>query len=346
MEVETKSQRQQILDLELQLNVLTSTFSDAIRHCREELAKSYETQNTLKKKIDSAWMQHDHIKHYLDVVIKERDTYKEQLNVLLPKEHELESTKYENDYLKEQLEWYKERVQYYEAQANVRRAHFEETQEEIQKHKKKKYESKGRGKRVATNDAEVDDAYDDNYKRKKHNITSYLDNGIIDSTRELREHIDKSCPDEWQRCHIVGLNLLKEILNHYTRIKNLVLTPNSFLIIKHDLNDVNENIECCTPERNHSDVEVEKDVLAYIFKGRELVTTESREMFDALIALLDRVYEHTSHDIRVGKILSDIKNRSFPLQRYCFQCHQECEMSEKNSLKSFCDSECQSLFYS
>lgn len=156
--------------------------------------------------------------------------------------------------------------------------------------------------------------YDDNVDL--HVFNAYREDGIMRTTKELREFPKMSCPDQWQRCHEVGLNLIKKILNYYTRVHRLTLSKEEFDVLKRDINDESLNMRCCSIESNKEDIVIEREVLEYIFDGKLLETESARQMFRRLLTFLSVVDGHLNYDSKITIILNDLKTENFPLPRY------------------------------
>lgn len=170
------------------------------------------------------------------------------------------------------------------------------------------------------------------------------------STREIREKPRLYCDGRgWQRCHNVGLNLIKQILNHYTRVYHLVLSRAEFETLRRDLNDPDLNLRCCTTEANRRDIDIEREVLRFIFEGepssRAGLSAKALEMFEELVILL----KHVKSDVATGhqstekieRVLRDIAAEQFPLARYCAECGTQCFLKGEESGLPFCDTRCQ-----
>ena len=250
-----------------------------------------------------------------------------------------ESTQKENNILRSKIDWMskhletsEKRIERLEKNTNIRKGNFRETDEEISKYKKQRLEPSTGNKRRATEDVQIDALL----------LSTYKEDGIMESTREIRKKINMSCPDQWQRCHTVGLNLMKKILNYYTRVEGLILSNEEYMTLKRDINDNDINIQCCSPDDNQNDIVIEKEVLNYIFKGTPLKTTPAFAMFRSLKDLLSIVKGHTVKHDKIDVILNDLTKEQFPLSRYCRTCHGVTKNYEACDMKmSFCDKYCQ-----
>jgi hypothetical protein len=156
--------------------------------------------------------------------------------------------------------------------------------------------------------------YDDHVN--SHIFNTYREDGIMQTTKELRKFPKMSCPDQWQRCHEVGLNLIKKILNYYTRVHRLTLSKEEFDVLKRDINDESLNMRCCSIESNKEDIVIEREVLEYIFDGKLLETEPARQMFRRLLTFLSVVDSHLNYDSKMTIILNDLKAENFPLPHY------------------------------
>ena len=172
-------------------------------------------------------------------------------------------------------------------------------------------------------------------------VTFRLD-AAIDYTTELRKGIHMPCPESSdQRCHAVGLNLIKQILNYYARVRHVSLTDSELVILKADVNDKSLNIHCCTVEQNIHDKYTEAEVLRHLFKhtpsDRLLMSLDAQTMLDQLIQLLTTVKSDVDGSTQqqqqqqqqspgnIALILDDIKHERLPLDRYCFRCSGLCK---------------------
>ena len=108
----------------------------------------------------------------------------------------------------------------------------------------------------------------------------------IRNTKELRVSNPRvKCPTNYNKCHIVGLNLLKELFNRYG-LKCRDITADE--CIKHVRSYANEggNLYCCTDVQNNEDKFVEKEVLASLFENRLPKTEEATKMLESFRNML------------------------------------------------------------
>jgi len=179
------------------------------------------------------------------------------------------------------------------------------------------------------------------------NLANYLADGEMQTTKELRQRPAMACLEDWQRCHNVGLNLLKQILNHYSLVRQLRLTRQEFLTLRRDVNDPRLNLRCCSPEANTVDKAVEAEVLDHVFRGAALSTVAAQQMFQQLLDFLAVVRRDTAQSESVGTMLDELERRQFPLQRYCFECDAAALLyqTEGGSCLTFCSEPCQDAYY-
>lgn len=172
----------------------------------------------------------------------------------------------------------------------------------------------------------------------------YVDDGVVNSTRELRQTPSLQCDSGWQRCHLVGLNLLKRILNHYSQVRQLRLEPSTYAVLRATANEPT-NLQCCTPEENRDDTVVEKEVLDHLFRGETLQSAEAKQMLVQLQSLLAQVDSLTGDPV-LEQVLSDLRASRFPLQRYCFSCRSATTGREPTpSTRAFCSVLCQRAWH-
>lgn len=168
----------------------------------------------------------------------------------------------------------------------------------------------------------------------------------IKSTREIRRTIrTMHCKvKDDQKCHIVGLNLMKEILNYYA--KNAMGISEEEM--KQMVIDINKrsNIRCCSPEANTHDKEVERELLDLLIEGTRQygdLSPESIAMFEALESLLKEMNRH----LLPGKsplftcLLEHLEKRHFPLPLFCFNCYAFASNCEVGYTRIFCNLACQ-----
>lgn len=129
----------------------------------------------------------------------------------------------------------------------------------------------------------------------------------IKSTKEMRRSPKLKCSGKDQRCHIVGLNLIKEIFNGNQHQCRLVTATELARTID-ALAEVS-NFVCCSVKENRHDVRVEHVLLNAYFGREQRLSREARAMLIATIKLLNHVQQEL--DLVHGKSISftDILHR-------------------------------------
>lgn len=120
-------------------------------------------------------------------------------------------------------------------------------------------------------------------------LYAYCEKELILHTRDIRKKPHEKCGGKLQACHIVGLNLIKQLYNAYG-LNCRKFTAHILAQTIVELND-ESNFYCCTVEQNNGDKVTEKEVLEFIFHHTALITEEAREMYTKLRSLLERVQE-------------------------------------------------------
>lgn len=191
-------------------------------------------------------------------------------------------------------------------------------------------------------------------------ITDCNMNHFIDSTKEIRvEHpLGDSfhCKKGYELAHLVGLNLVKQLLNFYSEKRNITITQDELKEVIHDLNS-KDNLVCEPKIQNRMyDTAIEKELLNMLFKGNVEYSNLSNDaliMFERLKALFNTISNHlrslNKSSEHIDSILKDLNydtGNNFPLTHYCFNCNQ---YTKENvgiiGLKTFCNYQCLSSFY-
>ena len=184
---------------------------------------------------------------------------------------------------------------------------------------------------------------------------------IIHRTGEIRRKPPIRCAQHNQRCHIVGLNLAKQLLNYYAEKRQVVVSEAELDQWVQDLN-LATNFYCCSPERNTLDKYTEAELL-HMLLGEEMgpvreqgpwpttldqLSPEARTMYDALKALIHGIQDHLSAKGRsssvVDSIQEDLETGTLPLRLYCFECHSM-SVTYREGTRLFCDIDCHEAFY-
>lgn len=125
--------------------------------------------------------------------------------------------------------------------------------------------------------------------------------GYIRSTKQLRTYKKMLVcrrlgytSKTHQNCHIVGLNLYKELFNLMVkRVRRTTVDEIVYTIL--ELNNQSTNIRCCTIGANSEDKNIENQLLTAI-KGKYIdrnfvvkLSPEARTMLNQFIQLLDTV---------------------------------------------------------
>lgn len=174
------------------------------------------------------------------------------------------------------------------------------------------------------------------------------DDKVITSTRELRRRIRSVHCDvkDDQKCHIVGLNLMKQLLNYYAK-STLKITEEELKRMVMDINR-KSNIRCCSPEANTHDKKVEREVLDLLIEGTldyVSLSPEALNMLNALKELLEAMIKRMQPKRAplFTCLLEHIEKREFPLPLFCFNCFLPASMCEVGGTRIFCNGECQAM---
>lgn len=169
---------------------------------------------------------------------------------------------------------------------------------------------------------------------------------VIETTRELRHTPRMHCPLGDQRCHNVGLNLMKRIVNYYAEVRELPLSGDEFALLKRDLNDARRNLRCCSVRQNSRDKDVERELLQYLFHGEPLENEAARLMLTQLKALLRRLRAESPHGA-LAQMADDIVQDRLPLRNtHCLTCDSFTLMRATRTHRAFCDRRCMRHFLS
>lgn len=186
---------------------------------------------------------------------------------------------------------------------------------------------------------------------------------IVRHTEDIRKKPPIRCGLHQQRCHIVGLNLVKQLLNYYAEKRRLIVSETELKQWTRDL-DQASNFYCCSPERNTRDKYTEEEVL-HMLLGEDMervrkhgpwpakpdqLSREAREMYEALKALMHVIQNNLSAQGRpspvVSSILEDLESSRLPLRLYCFECSGvSVSYREDGGTRLFCDGDCQRMFH-
>lgn len=134
------------------------------------------------------------------------------------------------------------------------------------------------------------------------NAQCSMEEEVIHSTREIRKMPrDMVCPITGdQRCHILGLNAAKVILNHYALEKCDRIDDETLSVLVESIND-KQNLVCCSERQNEIDKETEKEFLdCFLYKrvSFDSLSTEALLMYDAMRRVFLAIEaKHPSHTI-------------------------------------------------
>lgn len=174
---------------------------------------------------------------------------------------------------------------------------------------------------------------------------------LIKTTKTIRKRSPIVCPVGDQGAHLVGLNLLKKIVNYYSVERDIVLRDPVIDQLVRDIND-KSNFECETPEQNAEDRHVEQEVLNLLFHSKityEEMSDAAKLMFQRLRELLQTMVINLSSRgesvTELTLIRDEIDAGQFPLQRHCLECRLSCLLIEQTSFNAFCDITCQEIHY-
>lgn len=152
------------------------------------------------------------------------------------------------------------------------------------------------------------------------------------------------CPLGDQRCHNVGLNLMKRIVNYYAEVRELPLSADEFALLKRDLNDAKRNLRCCSVEQNTRDKDVEHELLQFLFHGEPLQSEAAQLMLIQLKALLRRLRSEVPQGA-LAQMADDIVQERLPLRNtHCLSCDRFTLMRGARTHRAYCDRRCQRHF--
>ncbi len=340
--------------------VRTTPYLDALRQQRQENAMLKLTLQQLReaceREIEKRAAQMDDLKETMARQVKmvwgHHNAMAEKYQMA---RRELAVAQNEVGYLKEVEEWQQQRIQRLEEALTkcekTRRAIFHDSRDDDSTSSSSTTndmaeETSGPNKKQKTLHLVVEEARPQRKRRASSELTmdAYVENGVVDTTRELRQRPALRCEEGAQRCHDVGLNLLKRVLNHYTLVRHLRLEPSTYAALRLEANAL-QNLRCCTPQENREDTVVERELLQHMFRGEPLRSPEARLMLQQLQTLLQQVASHSS-DTALAQVLQDVQAQRFPLQRYCFSCREPTQGREAApSTLAFCSATCQRLWH-
>lgn len=142
---------------------------------------------------------------------------------------------------------------------------------------------------------------------------------LITTTREIRKRSPIHCRHGDQGAHLLGLNLIKQLLNFYSTERDIVVSEQVIEQLITDIND-KSNFACETPEENTEDKYVEEEVLGLLFNGTirysEMVRP-AKVMFARLRQLLQTMIDHlgSSNSEELRLIRGEIEEGVFPLRK-------------------------------
>lgn len=317
-------------------NELRTVLQQLREACEREIGKRVDEMEALKLRtsnaVKMAWGHHDAMAEKLRLATRE-----------------LALCKADADYLRDVESWQQRRIENLE-QALVkcektRRAIFHDSRDD---------EEAGTfepNKKVKTLHLVVEEEPRPQRKRRASReldlgaLGEYVRDGTVETTRELRQNPAMRCDTGWQRCHLVGLNLLKRVLNHYSQVRQLRLEPSTYAVLRAKANE-DMNLQCCTPDENRQDTVTEAEVLRHMFEGEPLQSVEAKQMLQQLQSLLADVDSHSGGDLALATVLEELRQGKFPLQRRCFTCQRTTDGREPApSTRSFCSPVCQRLWH-
>ena len=175
---------------------------------------------------------------------------------------------------------------------------------------------------------------------------------LIKTTKTIRKRSPIVCPVGDQAAHLVGLQLLKLILNYYSVERDIVVKGPVIDQLVKDIND-KSNFECETVEQNTEDKHIEEEVLNLLFHTDKMSYDEmcdpAKLMFQRLRQLLQTMILHLSSKgesvNELALIRDEIEVGLFPLQRHCLECRLSCLLIEQTSFSAFCGITCQEMYY-
>ena len=109
---------------------------------------------------------------------------------------------------------------------------------------------------------------------------------LIDTTRRIRGDPPLRCPGERQRCHLVGLNMIKTVMN--------ALGAGCRDVTRGALEDAlaraanaRGNFDCCTPYENHvEDKRAEREALNGVLHGGVIRSSAARTMTKRFVRMM------------------------------------------------------------
>lgn len=175
---------------------------------------------------------------------------------------------------------------------------------------------------------------------------------LIRTTKEIRKKSPIRCHSGDQGAHLVGLNLAKLLLNYYSTERDIVVPETVIDQLTEDIND-KSNFACETDEQNTEDKYTEEEVLDLLFHGSlsyDEMSDDAKLMFARLKQLIQTMMDHLqTKGESIEKLLliqNEIESGKYPLSRHCLSCQLACHFGEETGLRVFCNTMCQSVYYS
>ena len=186
---------------------------------------------------------------------------------------------------------------------------------------------------------------------------------IVKTTKEWRTPLGMKCKmKSFQKCHNAGLNLMKELVNHYA--DKGVIDDSLYVSMKdaiiHSLNDIELNLRCCSIQDNTKDKGIEEELMECIIdqkRGYNELSGKAIKMLNDLRLVLVDIQLHLSKINKEGEDVIKLMNHNIDnrirgdFNAYttptCKHCNLTCFLIEDTLLdsKSFCDTNCQSMYY-
>lgn len=182
-------------------------------------------------------------------------------------------------------------------------------------------------------------------------MLSFNNPRVITTTRNIRKSNPLICLKNEQGGHIVGLNLVKLILNYYSTERDITIDEEVLAQLIEDINDAS-NFSCISKEQNVEDKYTEEAVIEMIFRGDvafEELSEPAKNMFILLKKLLRDMIDHlkkrglSKKELKL--IAAEIEKGEFPLPRQCQSCKLQASLVEETSILAFCNIMCQQNHY-
>lgn len=140
---------------------------------------------------------------------------------------------------------------------------------------------------------------------------------LITTTRHIRKRSPLRCRGGDQGAHVVGLNLIKQLLNFYSTERDIVVGDAVITQLKEDINRAS-NFACETPEENTEDKYTEEEVLAVLFHGTlryHQMVRPAKVMYALLRQLLQDISDNMApnRDESFELIRRELEEAVFPL---------------------------------